>query len=525
MKFRALAWLILIIGMVWCRAGFVQDVFLNIDEAEYAVAADALHHGWLPGVDLLGSTKPPGIVFLYWALFGIFGRSVAVIHAAHILILVAAGMLLVEIAIRLWNERAAIPAAVLFWMVSNSFSLPHEIAALNVEPPGLPLILGAVLIAWTKPRSIVAVLCAGFLLGFAAMIRQSYGIFLLPVLAGAAYRDRIDFSRALSLATGFLFAWIPVLIVYALRSDGLTWAWDSWVRYPLEYSQDAGIAGFWLGAYDSAAELLVGAIVPSVFAIYGAILLWRDRRNPRSRLVFWIAVASVIAVCSGSRFFGHYWIQAFPMVALLGVPAWMALAEKRGRLRLVFAAAILLGSAVAILRYPLWRHYDPYAPPSGISFYALSANETEKNIAAFVQSHTQPDETITVWGYCPQIYYHANRLPGARDYLCHYITGFSAGTFDPTAGRAIRSSGHTQAEHLFVSDLERRKPKYVFDLWPIHDYTFTFRHYPVSGYKELATYLRANYLPEGNIDDALVYRRRTAADTWWPSDEKSNLNP
>ncbi|MCX6600438.1 MAG: hypothetical protein NT025_02615, partial [bacterium] len=94
MKPRALAWLILVVGMIWCRAAFVEDVFLNIDEAEYAVAADGLGHGWLPGVDLLGSTKPPGIVLLYKLLFLLFGRSIAVVHAAHIVILIAAGVLL-----------------------------------------------------------------------------------------------------------------------------------------------------------------------------------------------------------------------------------------------------------------------------------------------------------------------------------------------------------------------------------------------------------------------------------------------
>jgi 4-amino-4-deoxy-L-arabinose transferase-like glycosyltransferase len=519
MKLRALAWLILAVGMIWCRAAFVEDVILNIDEAEYAVAADALDHGWLPGVDLLGSTKPPGIVLLYKLLFLLFGRSIAVVHAAHIVILIAAGVLLVELAVALWDQRAAVPAAVLFWMVANSYAQPHEIAALNVEPPGIALVLGGLLLAWKKARSRWAIFAAGVLLGLAALIRQSFGIFLLPLWGAMNLHGEKRLSALIPLTIGFILPWIPITAWYG-AAGGLGWAWDSWVRYPLTYSADAGIGGFLQGAYTTTTSFLVEALIPAALLISGAVVLWRERRQTRTRFLGGLCVASLIALFSGSRFFGHYWIQAFPAVALFGVAAWRALTAGGRKSRVLLMVAVGIGCIIAAARYPTWRSWDRYAPPRGVSFYALGTEQAERSVGDFAREHTTPDETIAVWGYCPQIYYHAQRLPGVRDYLCHYVTGYSPGTFDPLTGRAIRRQGHPQAQEMFIADLQRRRPKYVFDLWQIDNYTFTFFSYPVSSYPQLASYLRAHYLPDGEMDRVLVYRRRTAADTWWPSENE-----
>jgi 4-amino-4-deoxy-L-arabinose transferase-like glycosyltransferase len=512
MKQRALAWLILAVGMIWCRAAYIEDVVLNIDEAEYAVAADALDRGWLPGVDLLGSTKPPGIVFLYKLLFLTFGRSIAVIHAAHIVLLVAAGMLLVELAIALWNRSAAVPAALLFWMTANSYSTPPEIAALNVESPGILLAAASLLLTWKKPQSPLALLAAGTCLGLAVMFRQSFAVFLLPVVVALLVLRARRWSVWMSLAAGIALPWIPIFAVYA-ATGGLAWAWDSWVRYPFTYAGDPGLRGFFIGAYYSATDFWTQAFIPCAMAVGGIVLLWRERQNVRTLFLASLGFTSLIALCAGSRFFGHYWIQLFPAVALLGVPSWLALARGARRMRWLLAAAVMIGSAVAAIHYPTWHWWDPSAPRRGISYYSLGTNAAELPIADFVKKNTTPDETIAVWGYAPQIYYFAHRLPAVRDYMCHYITGFSAGTFEPTVERAVRAQSHPQAEQMFIADLERRRPKYVFDLWLIDNYAFTFMHYAVTSYPELAAYLRANYRPDREISMALVYRRLTPADS------------
>jgi len=173
MKRRLPAWILLAVGMIICRALYLENVIYNIDEAEYAVAADAMNHHWLPGADLLGSTKPPGIAVLFNLLFHVFGRSMIVIHVAHLVMMIVMGALTVELAAKLWGQRAILPSALLFWIVANSFNNPSEMIALNVETPAVLLGLAAMLIALSRSRRWWIPVVTGALLGLAAMFRQS----------------------------------------------------------------------------------------------------------------------------------------------------------------------------------------------------------------------------------------------------------------------------------------------------------------------------------------------------------------
>ncbi|MDD5088033.1 MAG: glycosyltransferase family 39 protein [bacterium] len=515
---RPAAWLVILLGMLLCRLSFVDETIYNIDEAEYAVAADALSRGWLPGVDLLGSTKPPGVALLYFLLFEIFGRSLTVIHAAHLVIMIAAGILLVELAVAMWGIPAALPAAGLFWMVSNSFNLPYEIMALNVESPAIVGAVAALLVAWKARGNAWAWLLSGTLMGIAMLFRQTLGAFLLPLFYLALSESERRLRGVVFALIGVFLPWLPVLMVYAGRG-AFGWAWDSWLRYPFAYSSDTGFLGFLLALYYNGNDFLIQAAIPVAAAVWGGIILWRGPRERVRSFLLWMTLASVLALCSGSRFFGHYWIQVFPIVALLGVPAWFALHRVKRSHRLLLVGGVMVGVAVAALHFPAWRAWDRGAMPRGVSIYRLGGESLEFKVAQFARENTTPDQTIVVWGYCPQIYYHANRLPGVRDYLCHYITGYSPGSFDPMSERAVRPYGHPQAEAMFVEDLERRQPKYIFDLVKVYDYAFPFVKYSLRTYPMLADYLRQNYLPEGQIGDVFVYRRRTPEDTWWPSPE------
>ena len=513
---RPAAWLIILLGMLLCRLSFVEEVIYNIDEAEYAVAADGLGRGWLPGADLLGSTKPPGIALLFHLLFEIFGRSMTVIHAAHLVLMIAAGILLVELAVAMWGLLAAIPAAVLFWMVSNSFNLPYEIMALNVESPGILFLLAALLLAWRARDAGWRWLLCGVFAGTAMLFRQTFAAFLLPLFFLALSDGVLRRRKTWLTLTGVLLPWLPVLAVYASR-DALGWAWDSWVRYPFAYSGDTGVLGFLEALYLNTTDFALQAAVSVAAAVGGAILLWKTSRCRLRSFLMWMTLASVLALFSGSRFFGHYWFQIFQVVALSGVPAWLALADGSRVRKLLFYGGLALGVLIAAIRFPLWREWDKGAPREDVSVFQLGESALEIEIGRFARENTDPEQTIAVWGYCPQIYFHANRLPGVRDYLCHYITGYSPGSFDPMSERAVRSCGHPLAEKMFVEDLERRQPKYIFDLVQVYDYAFPFLKYSLRTYPMLADYLRQNYLPEGQIGDVFVYRRRTPQDTWWPS--------
>ncbi len=519
---RAIAWLLLFVGMLFCRGGFLEDVIYNIDEAEYAVAADALDHGWLPGVDLLGSTKPPGIVLLYDVLFHIFGRSLAVVHVAHLAIILLAGVLVAELAAALWGFAAIVPAALLFWMTSNSFSLPSEMLAMNVESPGLLFALLALWLAWTKASKGSGAMLAGVSLGVAMLFRQSFLFFGIPALYAIFSESR--WKGVFRCAMGVAIPWLPILIIYAARG-GLGWALDSWIRYPLTYASDLGWFGFFEAFWRNSIEFVQQEAASLLIALVGVISWWQERRSRRGKFLLLLIVASFLALTSGSRFFGHYWIQVFPAVALLGAAGWLWLVNRGKSYRRALALVVAIGSLLTLRHYPLWRQWDPWAEPEGFSHYSLGRGEAEKALGQFAAANTSPDETIVVWGYCPQIYYYAHRLPGVRDYLCHYTTGFSPATFSPLVERAIRPYGHPRAQEMFAADLKARRPKFILDIAPIREYEFPFFQYPLRTYPLIADYVRANYHPEQSVAGALIYRRNDSDEGQAPQHIDKSLEP
>ncbi|HEY3295849.1 MAG TPA: hypothetical protein VGL38_10450 [bacterium] len=515
MKQRWLAWPVVALGMVICRAAFLEDVVYNIDETEYAVAAHGLDHGWLPGVDLLGTTKPPGAAVLYNVLFHLFGPSLTAAHVTQTVVMIAAGIAVIELAIALWGLTAALPAAFLWWVLCNSYGLPPEMFSLNVESPGLVLLAPALLLVWKRPQRRWSLIAAGGAVGCAALFRQSYAVFLLPLMVAVWAIRPQRLKRAVGTLAGFALPWVITGIVYA-SSGGLAWAWDSWVRYPLTYAGDVGVSGFMQALLINGTEFFKQAIMPLCLAVFGCGLLMQRWPSARTKFVAATVVASFLALCAGSRFWGHYWLQVYPALAVTGVYAWLWLNRRFARYRVAVSGAIVIAGLILGMRLPTWRTWDFTAPPRGISYSRLDDEQTEREIGRFAMAHTASDETIVVWGYCPQIYYYARRLPGVRDYLCHYITGYSPGSFDPFTERAPREQGHSMAQRMFIEDLEQRRPKYVFDLVLIDDYPFTFLNYSLRDYPDLASYMRETYLPEGQVGRALVYRRRTAQDTWIP---------
>lgn len=523
MNRRIGAWLIVFVGMLICRGMFLDNVFYNIDEAEYAVAADVMKQGGLPGVDLLGSTKPPGIPTLYLLLFEVFGRSLVVIHVASLALMIIMGWLVVEIGQRLWGDKALLPASLLFLMTANSFSLPREIIALNVEIPGMVLAAAGLLLC-LRAQARVTWFCGGMLLGLAILMRQSFILFLLPMEVILWQQKKIPVLSVIIARVGVLIPWFVVLAVYA-GHDGLGWAFDSWVRYPLVYASDVGATGFFMAMLLNMWEFIQASFIPLGFAAAGKLIALKNESRQKLVFLLSLAVASFLALASGSRFFGHYFVQIFPAIALLGIPAWLWLqAKRKWGVRVLYGVAAI-GMLISLLHFPTWKYWDAAATRNGSPEVSLTRAKLEYQIADYIKKNTAPEDKIAVWGYCPQVYYYAERLPAVRDYMCHYTTGFSAGSFNPFDSKPPRADGYLDAQAMFVDDLNKTKPDFFVDLSQTLRYTYTFLHLPLTDYPTVNKFVVEHYQfataipPESkpvklgrNVqqrDYAVIYRMKT----------------
>ncbi len=485
-------WAVFAFGFLLCRWTLFDSVFYNVDEAEYAVAAQALSHHMLPGLDLVGSTKPPGIVFLYKAIFAVAGESILALQiVGFVLWLVLLGFT-IKLCERLFPELPAWMSALSFFLLANSFGSPRDLHALNVELPGITLVIAAYLLVMTRqaPRKLIL---AGILFGCAVMFRQSLAIFLLPMWFLFRPANRREYMR---LGLGIAVPWLILLTIYAAHG-GLSWAYDSWVRFPMLYAGDTGLFGFFEAARYSTRSVFLQAFVPFTLTAIGIGFAIKWRNIP----VLVLTICSAIAVASGSRFFEHYYIQAFPAFALLGAIAIWQLWRASALPSRLTKAFLTIGTVMALLHFPFWRYWDTSAPPRGVSIESIDLRGLELDLAKFAVQQSTPENRIFVWGYCPQVYFHAKRLPAVRDYLCEYATGFSPFSTSP------RPFARPDAMQMLLDDLVRNEPAIIFDLSADEYYEYSFSRYPITNFPSLAEYIKTNYRPTALVGSVSVYSR------------------
>ncbi len=207
----------------------------------------------------------------------------------------------------------------------------------------------------------------------------------------------------------------------------------------------------------------------------------------------------MIGVLAGGRFFGHYFIQVLPALALLGARGVLLLSERLrdpARKRRAQVAALLLVSTLlfcfvrfhhrtAILAYEtVTGKRTRWSEPWG-----MTRREREAEvISAFVRSRLDEGEPLYIWDYALDVYWLSGCRPASRYLAPYYITGkFPDAAMDPDAESEQFLS---EARAHFIEDLKRNRPRLILDVYG------KLRELP---YPEIVEFIDANYEYEGEI--------------------------
>lgn len=461
-----LATLFTAIGFVTHLPGLVRTAVLNPDEGFLATQAKILNQGGQLYQDVV-DRKPPLVPLLYALTFRITGsealwsvRTLAIV--AH----VAAALLLAAIARQRWDERAGLVAGLLYLAASIGF-LPADGQAANFEVFMVPLTCAAVLLA-QRDRPIAA----GLATGLATMAKQVGGATLLPVVWLTWQRTRADNPRRglAKVVAGFV-APIAVAAVWFGVSDFMRWVFTDSNGY-LDPS------GSMLTALRRGVVwtlIFIGANLAAVLLLAPA---WRRRREDVD-LWLW-ALGAVLGVSAGLRFFGHYYLQLAPPLALLAAgalhrarPVVVARTAVLGVLSAMVFLGITLSTEPAILR-PIDR------------------------LVAEIDARTAAHDRIFVFGEVPQLYWAADRAPASRFITVGFLTGYSGGRADNRIGEQYAMDGAWQT---LLDDFAAHPPALIIDEsqrtpFPLAKFP-TMQHYVLSGYRPVAF-----------VDGAVVYARR-----------------
>ncbi len=477
-RLASLFWLLaLVTAALWLRWPFLDREIWNLDEGSTFTMAQQVREGAVLYRDA-ADNRSPLVPYLKAAIFFVAGDWN--IRAQHLALAAVMGLCafgLLDLATRLGDRSAGRWSAGAFTVLI--FLIPGFVDTLAVHTEHFVIAfstLGFCLFVRALPAG---GFFSGFVIGLtfaASSLCKQPGV-LDFLVAGALLllvlqRTPADRARLLRLALGgitaFAATWILVCLYFWLNH-----AWDDFVYYcwtfntrlyvpevPLAERLSAARLAWTLPASWIPAALLL-AVPALLLALRFAIpaLFHRERALPLLPLLVlgWFASGLASTMLSG-RDFSHYAIQLVPALSLAcgwflaRAFAWIpALPSERFLFRTLSRIALALvlvwaGFSLREFRNRIHPHDD-----SGLV-----------RLGEFVRNVTAPSDPILVWGYYPEAYAAARRLPSTRYVYTNYITGMIPWTnLSPEID--TRYAVVPNAWENFWRDYRARPPRLILD--------------------------------------------------------------
>jgi hypothetical protein len=457
---------------------------LDGDEAIYGSIAALMNVGGRLYADGGVDNKPPGIFWVYAATFQVAGTyQMTAIHVVGLTVMLATCFLLFIIGRSVYSVRAGLLAALIYGVVTGAGN-PRLLASNTELFMMLPLTASVLLLLRRQW------LWSGALLVAAGAFRQVAAINLLLVpLAIVLMEPRPRRLRAFGIyACGMAGA---LLLAGALLAETGSFVgfWDWTITTLYGYASASWTPALVLvRAQQSVVPFVLTSIVLWIAAIP---FVWRWKRQPPAAQIIaaWLAVSIPGSLAAGHLSW-HYFIQVIGPLALLAAFA-IDIALETPRRRWV-AAVVVVGLALPMAG---WGVFNVVADPLTYDFTAPVP--PHEKVAAYIQSHTRPDDRVFVWGNWPALYIESDRLMATR--FPGFLRGFARGSGLPP------KNWDTSAVvwPTLKQDLTRHPPALIVDTAPA-DWS-DFSPYPMSNYPVVADFVAAGYHVTATIDGVVIY--------------------
>jgi hypothetical protein len=114
-------------------------------------------------------------------------------------------------------------------------------------------------------------------------------------------------------------------------------------------------------------------------------------------------------------------------------------------------------------------------------------------LTEYIIKNSSEHDKILIWGFYPQIYILANRMPATRYTYCNFLTGMitrsNAQPFIDTPENIVPGTWK-----IFIDELGRNRPIYIVDTSVGNHYGYGI--YPPDKFPDLNNFLKENYIIE-----------------------------
>jgi 4-amino-4-deoxy-L-arabinose transferase-like glycosyltransferase len=498
---------IIIALVVILRLPTLLPSLYNSDEGWYGIIAnDTLDGGtfYRTAVD----TKPPGIYYIYVAVFKVAGKNnLLAVHVVAILVVAATALVVRRIGARVGDDWAGAWSGIGYAVFVHAYR-PADTLPANTEIFA-SLFLALSVLAFLQGERKAGwgwMFLTGTLVGVATLIRQPSAVTLGAMLAYLVYLWLIprylSLGRVLAAGSGVVTGFIAVIAAlawhYQLQGnlhDAYLWAWVFAVRY-VESETTFLYVMKRLATVHLAVMLAWGLLW--YFGIRQVIKTLRSFRRGRAvlaenvLLILWL-VLSYLAIFIGWRFPGHYHLAVLPPLSILAGQAFSRFVAEQRRSpqpRWRWIRAGIIGAAAL--------------PAIGFLVGAFVVRTQTLNFLPIVQyivKETTPNDRIFVWGSCPQLYSFSGRRMATRFVSCSHLVGAYA-----SRPRQVTDKGKSLLPgtwEMFRADWEAHPPVLIIDMSTVD--RFSPAH-PMTRYPVLRDFLE-EYRVETVIDGKTIYRR------------------
>jgi 4-amino-4-deoxy-L-arabinose transferase-like glycosyltransferase len=453
---------------------FFTPVF-NSDETFLATQAHVLNDGGTLYEEAI-DRKPPIVPYIYAATFTFFETTAlwSVRVVAMLAVALTALLLAIE-ARRRYGARAGWIAGILFVVAMITF-MPQDGQAANFEVFMLPSMTAAILFA-RRGRGFLA----GVAIAAATLAKQTGAATLLPVVYLIARR-----RGKRGIAEVFAGFTIPTALVALAMGPSQLLYWTVLGN------------GSYVGMKTMTTVVLtLFLFMTGMWMLCNLPLLWKIPRAWKDRKLvaldgqrdtdLWLwTLSAAVSVAVGLRFFGHYYMQLIPPLALLAAGALSRGSRVWARRAVAFALVIgVLFSA------------------AGYFFHPGVQEPNYESVSRYLATTTNPGDPIYVWGSVPEIYWASGRRPATRFLTSSFLTGNYPGRPPDDANTGSDTEAAWQD---FYDDFTAHPPKYFVDTSPAK--VRGSQYYPISDFPRLEHIVDTQYKYVVTIDDIDVYKRK-----------------
>jgi 4-amino-4-deoxy-L-arabinose transferase-like glycosyltransferase len=495
----------------------------GVDQGIYGYIGERLLEGAVDHRDVFDH-KPPGIHFAYATAFALFGHAMWSVRLLDLFAAIATACSLWAFARRFGGQRTGLIAGLLYVAYyANAFDWMSR-----AQPEtwvNLTFVVALAMIA--GPRNWPRTLAAGALLGVGFWFKPTIVLPALvwaAVLTDRAVREPIQrwarFQSDLLLAVAGGFAISGVVILYYASQGALRDLYEAVFLFNLRHHNRFHMVRDW-PQFGKAVTFILRPLYAAAFLglLAAAIAAMQKRWRSVALGLAWLILAFATVFWQAGFAKSHYVLVLPPMVFLasLGLDGAIEIMTTVSRhdtpKRAVSWCAITLGFCLILLNLvglsaDRWAKFLALAGGSlarekyyatfwhkgapgkgGYSFQDL------RDLAAYLEQQTTPDQTVYVWGFRPLIAYLAHRRMPTRFIFRYPLTR----TNDP----------RWWAE--FLSALERSRPAYFVvmldDRGLYHPET---SKEALENNAALSLFLHGRYELDRTMSDFEIYRLREA---------------